>query len=81
LRLDKFLSCVNIVKRRSISSDMIEHNVVLLNGIIAKASKEVKVGDEIEIKYLEEPKKYKILAIPTIKSTPKADSGKYWEQI
>lgn len=81
MRIDKFLSCVNIVKRRSISSDMVEHGVVFLNGIQSKASKEVKIGDKIEIKYLDGVKKYQVLSIPTTKSTPKADSSKYWVEI
>lgn len=81
MRLDKFLSCTNIVKRRGISADMIEHNVVGLNGAIAKASKEVKIGDEIEIKYLEAPKKYKVISIPVTKNTPKVDASKYWIEI
>ena len=81
MRLDKFLSCVNIVKRRGVSADMIAHGVVNLNSVVAKASKEVKIGDIIEIKYLEAPKKYRILGVPTTKSTPKADANKYWEEI
>ncbi|MEY4504425.1 MAG: hypothetical protein RL154_719 [Pseudomonadota bacterium] len=81
MRLDKFLSCVNIVKRRGISADMIEHKVVSVNGVIAKASKEVKLNDIIEIKYLEGEKKYKVLSIPTTKSTAKADANKFWIEI
>ncbi len=81
MRVDKFLSCVNIVKKRGISADMIEHNVVYLNGQLTKASKDVKVGDIIEIKYIEGSKKYEVLSLPTTKSTPKTESGKYWKEI
>lgn len=81
MRIDKFLSAVNIVKRRAISADMIEHGVVFLNGKVAKASKEVKVGDKIEIRYLDRTKKYEVLKIPTTKNTPKAARNEYVKEI
>lgn len=81
MRIDKFLSTVNIVKRRAISSDMIEHGVVFLNGVEAKASKEVKPGDKIEIRYLDNTKKYEVLKVPTTKSTPKAAQDEYIKEI
>ena len=77
MRLDKFLDAVNIVKKRSIASDMIKSGAVFLNGAIAKASKEVKVGDEIEIKYLNGNKKFRVLQIPNVKNIPKKDKDKY----
>ncbi len=45
MRVDKFLNAVNITKRRAISEDMCRSGVVGINGVIVKASKEVKVGD------------------------------------
>ncbi|MFA5721050.1 MAG: S4 domain-containing protein, partial [Aliarcobacter sp.] len=65
MRIDKFLNSVNITKRRAIAEDMLEHKVVFLNGNAVKKAKEVKVGDIIEIKYLENSEKFKILQIPT----------------
>ena len=47
MRIDKYLSSVNILKRRSIAQDMCENGVVSINNIIAKPSKEVRVGDKI----------------------------------
>ncbi|EAH9998420.1 RNA-binding S4 domain-containing protein, partial [Campylobacter jejuni] len=44
MRVDKFLNVVNITKRRAISEDMCKSGVVGINGVIVKASKEVKVG-------------------------------------
>ena len=66
MRIDKFLNSVNITKRRSIAQDMISNNVVLINGVIAKASKNVEVGSFITINYLESSKKYEVLKIPTV---------------
>ncbi|WP_310441536.1 RNA-binding S4 domain-containing protein [Sulfurimonas sp.] len=81
MRIDKFLNSVNITKRRSVSQDMIESGVVLVNGVVAKASKNVEVGAVITINYLESVKKYKILQIPSAKSTPKSLQSEYIEEI
>lgn len=81
MRIDKFLNCVNITKRRAIAEDMLEHKVVFLNGLAVKKAKEVKVGDIIEIKYLEKSEKFKILQIPTTKSTPKSKIDEYVQRI
>ncbi|MRI83185.1 MAG: hypothetical protein C6I00_02065 [Nitratiruptor sp.] len=81
MRIDKFLSAVNIVKRRTIAQDMIKEGVVYLNGSRAKASKEVKVGDIIAIRYLKGERRYKVLAIPTTKNVPKARMGEYVKEI
>lgn len=81
MRIDKFLNSVNITKRRSVSQDMIASGVVLINGVVAKASKNVEVGSIITINYLESSKKYKVLKIPTAKSTPKSLQSEYIEEI
>ncbi len=81
MRIDKFMNAVNIVKRRSVAQDMIKNQVVLLNGVVAKASKEVKVGDEITIKYLKGDKRYKVLQIPTTKNVPKARMNEYIKEV
>jgi ribosomal 50S subunit-recycling heat shock protein len=81
LRVDKFLNAVNITKNRNISQDMIKNGVILINSNVAKASKELKEGDILEIKYLENPVKYKVLQIPTTKTTPKSKKFEYIEEI
>ena len=81
MRIDKFLNAVNITKRRAVAEDMLEHKVVFLNDIPVKKDKEVKVGDIIEIKYLEKSERFKILQIPTTKSTPKSKIDDYIERL
>jgi ribosome-associated heat shock protein Hsp15 len=78
MRIDKFLNSVNITKRRAVAQDMLKNGVVFINQNIAKQSKDVKVGDIIEIKYLNgESQKWKILEIPKLKTTPKNEQHKY----
>ena len=77
MRVDKFLNTVNLTKRRSIAQDMIKNNVVYINSKVAKASKDVAVGDILSIHYLDNTKHYRVLAIPTTKSTPKSLQDTY----
>ncbi len=81
MRIDKFLNTTNILKRRSLAQDLIKNNLVSVNGVIVKASKEVKIGDMVEIKFLQYSKKYKILAIPQNKNIPKNAKNDFWEEI
>ncbi len=77
MRIDKWLSSVNIVKRRTIAQDMVKSGVVYINGIKAKPSKEVKVGDKVRIDYLNGSKTYEVLKIPTTKTIPKSAKDEY----
>jgi ribosome-associated heat shock protein Hsp15 len=81
LRIDKFMSAVNVTKKRSIALDMLKERVVLLNGVVVKPSKEVKVGDTIEINYINRTSKFQVLKIPTTKSTPKSQRDEYVKEI
>ncbi|AJC87697.1 RNA-binding S4 domain-containing protein [Campylobacter insulaenigrae] len=77
MRIDKFLNVVNITKRRAISEDMCKSGVVNINNQVAKASKDVKIGDEISIKFIEHIDIYKVLDIPVSKNIPKNMQEKY----
>ncbi len=81
MRIDKWLSAVNVVKRRAVATDMLKSGVVYLNGNLAKASKEVKPGDEITIRYLKGEKRYRVLQIPTTKTIPKSQKELFAEEI
>jgi len=48
-RIDKFVWCVRLAKTRSIAASNITKNRVKLNNEVVKPSKEVKLGDEINI--------------------------------
>lgn len=81
MRIDKFLNSVNITKRRSVAQDMINNKVVLINGVVVKASKNVEVGSIVSINFLESTKMYEVLKIPTTKSTPKSLQGEYIKEL
>jgi ribosomal 50S subunit-recycling heat shock protein len=81
VRIDKYLSSVNLVKRRTIAQDMVKSGVVFINGVQAKPSKEVKVGDEIEIRYLKGARRYEVLKIPVTKTIPKSAKEEYVKEL
>lgn len=49
MRLDKFLKVSRLIKRRTIANEACDAGRVMINGKVAKASTDVKVGDVIEI--------------------------------
>ncbi len=81
MRIDKFLNAVNITKRRAVAEDMLKEKIVFINNIAIKKAKEVKIGDIIEIKYLEYSDLFKVLQIPITKSTPKSKQGEYVQKL
>ena len=50
IRLDKYLWAVRIFKTRSDAADAIRNNKVTVNGAYAKPSRDIKVGERIEVK-------------------------------
>jgi len=81
MRIDKFLNSVNITKRRTVAQDMISNGVVSINEKVVKASKNVEVGDIVSLAYLKGVKKYQVLLIPIMKSTPKSEQDKYIKEV
>ncbi len=49
MRLDKYLKVSRLIKRRTVANEACDAGKVLVNSKPARASYDVKVGDEIEI--------------------------------
>ncbi|MBQ1872030.1 MAG: RNA-binding S4 domain-containing protein [Lachnospiraceae bacterium] len=73
MRLDKYLKVSRLIKRRTVAADACNAGRVTINGKIAKASSEVKVGDIIEISFGTNPVKAEVL---DIQDTSKKDEAK-----
>ena len=54
MRLDKYLKVTRLIKRRTIANEACDGERVTVNGRVAKASYDVKVGDVIEAFVTEE---------------------------
>lgn len=49
MRLDKYLKVTRLIKRRTIANEACDAGKITVNGTVAKASYNVKIGDIIEI--------------------------------
>lgn len=49
MRLDKYLKVSRLIKRRTVANEVCDAKHVTVNGKIARASYDVKVGDVIKI--------------------------------
>ena len=61
MRLDKFLKVSRLIKRRTVANEACDAEKVSVNGKPARASYDVKVGDEIEINMGKSPLKIRVL--------------------
>lgn len=64
MRLDKFLWCVRLFKTRSLATDAMRRQQVMLNGRGVKPSVEVKPGDTFSLREPPIWRSWSILAIP-----------------
>ncbi len=63
MRLDKYLKVSRIIKRRAVANDACDGGRVSVNGKVAKAGLEVKVGDVIEVRFGEKSTKYEVVTL------------------
>ena len=63
MRLDKFLKVSRIIKRRTVANEACDAGRVEVNGKVAKAGVEVKVGDIIEIRFGSNTTKIEVLSV------------------
>lgn len=73
MRLDKFLKVSRLIKRRTLAKEMCDAGKVDLNGRVAKAGSEVKIGDQLTIQLGQ--KKFQVEIIQLIKN-PRAEQAK-----
>ena len=51
MRLDKYLKVSRLIKRRTVANEACDNERVTVNGRVQRASYDVKVGDEIGIRF------------------------------
>lgn len=81
MRLDLFLKVSRLIKRRAIAKKLCDAGKVHINQNIAKASKEIKEGDEISIEFSERKITFQVQSIPQKKNVTKADANELYEII
>lgn len=63
MRIDKYLKLTRIIKRRTIAQEACDQGRVLINGKVAKAGSQVKIGDKIQIIFGNKEASYEVLDI------------------
>ncbi|MBQ1328593.1 MAG: RNA-binding S4 domain-containing protein [Eubacterium sp.] len=63
MRLDKYLKVSRLIKRRTVAKDACDAGRITVNGKVARASYEIKVGDEIEIAFGNKTVKAEVLKV------------------
>lgn len=73
MRLDKYLKVSRLIKRRTVANEACDSGRVKVNGKIARASYDVKTGDEIVIEFGAKPLAVRVLEV---KDTAFKDAAK-----
>lgn len=63
MRLDKYLKVSRLIKRRTIANEACDAGRVTVNGKVARASYDVKVGDIVEISLGQKPLRIQVLKV------------------
>lgn len=78
MRLDKYLKVSRLIKRRTVANEACDAGRVMVNGKVAKASVNIKVGDIIEIQFGEKTVKVEVLDVQeTMKKEVAAELYRY----
>ena len=51
MRLDKYLKVSRLIKRRTVANEACDNGLVTVNGRPARASYDVKIGDQISLRF------------------------------
>lgn len=70
MRVDKYLWCVRIFKTRSLSKEAIVAGRVEIDGDVVKPSREVREGDEIQVRKKAILYRYEVQGIPKSRVGP-----------
>lgn len=72
MRIDKFLKVSRLIRRRTLAKEVADQGRIEINGLVAKASSTVKVGDTIAIRF---GQKVVTVKVDMIKNTTKKDEA------
>ena len=63
MRLDKFLKVSRVIKRRTVANDACDAGHISVNGKVAKASYDVKEGDEVTVSFGQRQLVFRVLNV------------------
>lgn len=63
MRIDKFLKVSRVIKRRSVAADACDGGRIEINGNVVKPSKDVKIGDIVQVSFGNNTLRFEVLDI------------------
>ena len=79
MRLDKYLKVSRLIKRRTVANEACDLGKITVNGKIARASYDVKVGDVIAIHFGERTLEVEVLDVS--ETAGKADAALLYREV
>ena len=79
MRLDLFLKASRLCLRRSVAQELCERGAVLVNGMPAKSSRTVHVGDEIIMRRRNRLLHLRVLVVPDTRQTSRREAPDLYE--
>ena len=79
MRLDKYLKVSRLIKRRTVANEACDNERVAVNGRVARASYEVKVGDVIAIRFGERTLSVEVVSVQ--ENAGKADASAMYREV
>ena len=79
MRLDKYLKVSRLIKRRTVANEACDNERVTVNGKVARASYEVKVGDVIAIRFGERTLSVEVVSVHA--NAGKADAAAMYREV
>ena len=79
MRLDKYLKVSRLIKRRTVANEACDNGRICVNGKVAKAGYEVKVGDRIDISM--GPRTVAVEVVQVADNVRKDDAGAMYKEV
>ncbi len=79
MRLDKYLKVSRLIKRRTVANEACDNGLVLVNGKSARASYEVKPGDQITLHFGARTVTVEVLSVQ--ESVRQADAAAMYREV
>lgn len=79
MRLDKYLKVSRLIKRRTVANEACDNGLVTVNGRPARASYEVKEGDQIELQFGARSLKVEVVSVQ--ETVRQADAATLYREI
>ena len=81
MRLDQFLRASRLVLRRTLAQELCEAGAVEVNGLAARASRQVRAGDLLTVRRRGRALTVRLTALPAAKQVSRAEAPTLYEVV